>query len=318
MTRNEFTFLSSDGRTQLHAVEWLPAGRVRAVLQLSHGLGEHVLRYDPLAEYLTAHGVAVFGHDHLGHGLSVPPDGVRLWFGTKGSWTFLLDDLRTCRRTAQKRIPVDADDPVLWFLLGHSLGSFLARAYLIRFPGLADGAILTGTGQPSAALLAFGRALVAEEEKRLGEQSVSKIALAAAFGTYNLPFAPNRTVYDWLSANEDNVDCFMSSPLCGGAPTLGLLREMLTGLQEIGNAKNLRRMKHDTPVLFLSGTRDPVGNMGKGVRHVERAFRRAGMRDVTAALYTGLRHEILNERERYDVYADIFHWMESRIGTPQT
>ena len=221
MTRNEFTFLSADGRTRLHAVEWIPAEPFRAVLQISHGLGEHILRYDPFAGYLTAHGVAVVGHDHLGHGDSIPPDGVRLWFGPKGSWNWLIQDLYAFRRTAQTRLR--ANPPVPWFLLGHSLGSFLVRSYLIRYPGTVDGAVLTGTGQPPAALLASGQALIAEESARLGEQSVSVLASAVAFGPYNRPFAPNRTAYDWLSVNEDNVDVFLSSPLCGGTPTIGLM-----------------------------------------------------------------------------------------------
>ena len=311
MIRNEFTIPSADGRTALHAVEWIPETPFRAVLQISHGLGEHILRYEPFAEYLTAHGVAVFGHDHLGHGTSIPPDGVRLWFGPKGAWDWLTTDLYTLRRTAETRLNVKPGTPVL--LLGHSMGSFLARSFLIRFPGTAQGAVLTGTGQPPAALIAFGQALIAEESARLGEQSVSLLASALAFGSYNRPFAPNRTMYDWMSANEENVDLFLSSPLCGGTPTIGLIREMLSGLREIGAASNLRRMCRDTPVLFLSGTDDPVGDMGAGVRRVERAFRRAGVKDVGMVLYPGMRHEILNELDRLTVYANILRWMETRF-----
>lgn len=312
MTRNEFTVLSADGRTELHAVEWIPAGPFRAVLQISHGLGEHILRYDEFAEYLTAHGVAAFGHDHLGHGTSIPPDGTRLWFGPKGSWNWLIEDLYALRRLSEKRLGIRTGIPV--FLLGHSMGSFAARSYLIRYPGTVDGAILTGTGQPPAALLALGQALLVEESARLGERNVSLLASALAFGSYNRPFAPNRTMYDWMSANEENVDIFLSSPLCGGAPTVGLIREMLSGLREIGSPSKLRRMNRNAPTLFLSGDADPVGDMGKGVGRVERMFREAGMRDVTMALYPGMRHEILNELDRRAVYADIFHWMESRMG----
>ena len=309
MVRNEFGLPSADGRTELHAVSWRPEGPVRAVLQISHGLGEHILRYDAFAEYLTAHGFAVIGHDHLGHGTSISPDGARLWFGPKGSWSWLSQDLYTLRRAAET---LSAGTPC--FLLGHSMGSFLARSFLIRYPGTVNGTILTGTGQPSAALLRLGQALLAEEGARLGERSVSPLATALAFGSYNRPFAPNRTAYDWMSASEENIDTFLVSPLCGGTPTIGLLREMLAGLREIGDPANLRKMNRNTPVLLLSGDADPVGDMGKGVERVKRAFCRAGMRDVHAALYPGLRHEILNERERRAVYADILHWMESRMG----
>ena len=317
MVRNEFEIPSADGRTRLHAVSWRPEGPVRAVLQISHGLGEHVLRYDPFAEYLTAHGFAVVGHDHLGHGTSIAPDGTRLWFGPKGSWNWLLQDLYALRRVAETRFGAkigNAPDKTPCFLLGHSMGSFLARSFLIRYPGTVDGAVLTGTGQPSAALLRFGYALSIEEGMRLGETSVSPVSVALAFGTYNRPFEPVRTAYDWMSADEENIDVFLDSPLCGGSPTIGLLREMLSGLLEIGNPDKIRRMNLNTPILLLSGDADPVGDMGKGVRRVERAFRRAGARDVNMALYAGLRHEILNERPRYEIYADILRWMESRMG----
>ncbi|MBQ9617888.1 MAG: lysophospholipase [Oscillibacter sp.] len=307
MIRDEFEIPSADGRTRLHAVSWRPEGAVRAVLQLSHGLGEHVLRYDPFAEYLTAHGLAVIGHDHLGHGTSIAPDGVRLWFGPKGSWDWLVQDLYALRCEAETRF-----GELPCFLLGHSMGSFVARTYLIRHPGTVDGCILTGTGQPPAALLRFGYALSIEEGARLGETSVSAVSVALAFGAYNRPFEPVRTVYDWMSADEENIDVFLDSPLCGGSPTVGLLREMMSGLLEIGKPANLRRMNLDTPILLLSGDADPVGDMGKGVRRVERAFRRAGVRDVTMALYPGLRHEILNEQPRYKIYADILRWIQDR------
>ena len=316
MVRNEFEIPSSDGRTQLHAVAWRPETPVRGVVQIAHGLGEHVLRYEPFAEYLTAHGFAVVGNDHLGHGTSIPPGGVRLWFGSKGSWNRVLEDLHAVRRVAEADFgaalePVPGRTPC--FLLGHSMGSFLARSFLLRYPGSVSGAILTGTGQSPAALLRLGCLLCREEEWRLGEKSVSPLAVGLAFGSYNRPFEPVRTPYDWMSANEENIDEFLASPLCGGSPTIGLLREMLSALLEIGDPARLRGMNPGTPILLLSGDADPVGDMGKGVRKVERLFRRAGVRDVTCVLYPGLRHEILNEKERHAIYADILRWIQPRM-----
>ena len=93
MVRSEFTFLSADGRTPIHAVEWLPEGPVRAVLQISHGVAEYILRYEPFAAYLTERGFAVVGHDHLGHGASVAEGAPRLYFGPKGSWDWVGEDL---------------------------------------------------------------------------------------------------------------------------------------------------------------------------------------------------------------------------------
>jgi alpha-beta hydrolase superfamily lysophospholipase len=308
MVRNEFTFLSADGNTQLHAVEWVPEGNARAVLHISHGVAEYILRYEPLAEYLTARGFAVVGHDHLGHGSSVTEGGTRLYFGPSGSWKWVTGDLYTLRTLAGKRTP-----GVPWFLLGHSMGSFLARTYLIRYPGTVNGAILMGTGQMSPALIAAGKTVAMEESLRLGADQPSPVVDKLAFGAYNKRFAPNRTGYDWLSLDAENVDRYIADPLCGGTPTSGLFREMLDGLHFIAKPANLRRMNLNTPVLFVSGAMDPVGDCGKGVQRAYRSFQKAGVRDVSLRLYPELRHELLCEASRETVYADLLRWMERRL-----
>ena len=306
MVRDEFTFPSADGKTPIHAVEWQPEGPVRAVLQISHGVSEYILRYEPLAEYLTERGFAVAGHDHLGHGESVVPGGARMYFGPRGSWLWVAADVAARRRLARERHP---DAPC--FLLGHSMGSFLARTDLILRPGETDGAILMGTGQMAPALVAAGRAIAAEEAARIGEDRPSPLVEKLAFGAYNRVFAPNRTSHDWLSRDPENVDRYLADPLCGGSPTTGLFREMLWGIRFITRPENLRRMDRSTPILFLSGDRDPVGDLGKGVLRAYESFRSAGVRRVEYRLYPGLRHEILNEAERETVYQDLLRWLES-------
>lgn len=312
MVRNEFTFPSADGRTAVHAVEWLPEGRPRAVLQISHGVAEYILRYEPLAEYLTARGLAVAGHDHLGHGGSVAPGGTRLYFGPKGSWNWVVDDLYARYNLLKRQFP---DIPL--FLLGHSMGSFLARTYLIRYPGTVDGCIIMGTGQMSAALVDAGRAVAALERRRVGEDQTSPVVERLAFGAYNKRFAPNRTGFDWLSLNEENVDRYIADPLCGGNASIGLFREMLGGLRFIARPENLKKMNANTPVLFVSGAMDPVGDCGKGVRRAYRSFLRAGARDVSLQLYPELRHEILNEDCREDIFRDLYLWLTERAGLPR-
>ncbi len=312
MVRNEFTFPSADGRTAVHAVEWLPEGRPRAVLQISHGVAEYILRYEPLAEYLTARGLAVAGHDHLGHGGSVAPGGTRLYFGPKGSWNWVVDDLYARYNLLKRQFP---DVPL--FLLGHSMGSFLARTYLIRYPGTVDGCIIMGTGQMSAALVAAGRAVAALERRRVGEDQTSPVVERLAFGAYNKRFAPNRTGFDWLSLNEENVDRYIADPLCGGNASIGLFREMLGGLRFIARPENLKKMNANTPVLFVSGAMDPVGDCGKGVRRAYRSFLRAGARDVSLQLYPELRHEILNEDCREDIFRDLHLWLTEKAGLPR-
>ncbi|MDO4316396.1 MAG: alpha/beta hydrolase [Oscillospiraceae bacterium] len=308
MVRNEFTFPSADGKTAIHAVEWLPEGDVRAVLQISHGVAEYILRYEPFAEYLTARGFAVAGHDHLGHGGSVAEGAARLYFGPRGSWNWVVDDIYARRRLAGKRFP-----GVPYFLLGHSMGSFLARTYLIRYPGTVDGAVLMGTGQQSSALIAGGKAVAAAESARIGEDRASPLVEKLAFGAYNKRFAPNRTANDWLSVSTENVDRYLADPLCGGTPTSGLFREMLGGLTFIAKPENLKKMNLNTPVLFISGEMDPVGDCGRGVKKAFRSFQKAGVRDVSLKLYPELRHEILCEDCRETVYGDVFQWLEARV-----
>ncbi len=308
MEKQEFSFLSADGKTSIHAAAWIPAVPVRAIVELSHGVSEHILRYEPLASYLTQRGFAVIGHDHLGHGSSVIPGAPRLYLGPPGSWETATRDLDTCRRLARERfgrLPL--------FLLGHSMGSFLARTYLIRYPGTVDGAILVGTGQMSPAVLAAGSTLARAECRRLGETQISPLVERLAFGPYNKPFSPARTPYDWLSLDPSNVDAYLADPLCGGIPTAGLFRELLNGLRLIRDPRALRNMNLATPVLFLSGAMDPVGGCGRGVQAAFRSFQRAGVRDVSLRLYPQLRHEILNEACREDVYQDLCQWLERHL-----
>ena len=265
-------------------------------------------RYEDFAGYLTERGFAVAGHDHLGHGFSVAAGAPRLYFGPRGSWDWAVQDLYARRELAGQRFP---GLPV--FLLGHSMGSFLARTYLIRYPGTVAGAILMGTGQMPPALVAAGRVLAAREARKVGDRHSSPLVNKLAFEAYNQKFAPNRTGYDWLSASTENVDQYLADPLCGGDPTIGLFREMLRGIACIEKQENLKRMNRNTPILFLSGQDDPVGDMGKGVRRAYRSFRRSGVRDVEIRLYQGLRHEILQETGREKVYADVAHWLEAHL-----
>ena len=308
MGYREFLFPSADGRTSIHAVEWLPEGTPRAVLQIAHGVSEYILRYAPFAEYLTTHGFVVVGHDHLGHGASVLPGAPRLYFGPKGSWDWVVQDMETLRQMSRERFP---DIP--YFLLGHSMGSFLARTYLIRHPGKMDAAVIMGTGQMSGIILAGGKAVSAIEGWRGGEEKSSALVNKLSFAPYNKPFAPNRTPYDWLSVNVENVDHYIADPLCGGIPSAGLFREMLGGMAYMARPENLKRMDLNTPILFISGGMDPVGDLGKGVQRAYESFRAAGVQDVSIQLYPGLRHEILNETERETVYADVRLWLESKF-----
>ena len=306
----EFTFLSTDGKTQLHGMRWEPeGGSVRAVLQICHGVAEHIARYDAFARYLNGLGIAVVGHDHLGHGLSLPEGGAPVYFGEGNTWNTVVDDIYVLHQRIRLWYP---DVPLC--IMGHSMGSFLTRTYLIRYPGTVKAAVIMGTGWQPKAVIAGGMAVAKAVGAVVGENGTSDLVTNLAFGAYNKLFAPNRTSCDWLSADEGNVDAYMADPLCGADATVGLFRQMLSGIRFNQKLSNLRQMDPRIPVLFVAGEKDPVGDCGNGVRRTYQEFRRAGVQDCTLKLYPGLRHEILNEKaQQQQVFEDIGQWLTSKL-----
>ena len=306
----EFTFLSTDGKTQLHGMRWEPeSGSVRAVLQICHGVAEHIARYDAFARYLNGLGIAVVGHDHLGHGLSLPEGGTPVYFGEGNTWNTVVDDIYVLHQRIRLWYP---DVPLC--IMGHSMGSFLTRTYLIRYPGTVKAAVIMGTGWQPNAVIAGGMAVAKAVGAVVGENGTSDLVTNLAFGAYNKLFAPNRTSCDWLSADEGNVDAYMADPLCGADATVGLFRQMLSGIRFNQKLSNLRQMDPRIPVLFVAGEKDPVGDCGNGVRRTYQEFRRAGVQDCTLKLYPGLRHEILNEKaQQQQIFEDIGQWLTSKL-----
>lgn len=306
---SEFYFPSSDGKTLIHVNQWTPVpGEVRGVVQIAHGVAEYGKRYEPFARFLCAHGFAVVANDHLGHGQSQIEGRPMVYLGDKDGWQHVVDDIETLRRRTAKTF---LDKP--YFLFGHSMGSFLSRTHLIRYPGVLDGCVLCGTGHMSPAMIAGGKLIADREIRRLGKAAFSVRADDLAFGTYNRAFAPARTKFDWVSASEANVDAYIADPLCGGNATLGLFRDMLDGLSFITKQSHIEQMDKDLPVFFIAGDQDPVGDMGKGVRRAYACFHKAGIHDLHIKLYHGLRHEILNETSRQYVFQDISDWLEARV-----
>lgn len=302
----EFSYPSSDGVHTVHAMEWLPQGRPRAVVQIVHGIAEYIGRYDHVARFLSERGVLVCGEDHLGHG-GTADDGIYGYFGPKDGWDLVSRDVHRLRELQGEKYP-----GIPYVMLGHSMGSFLARTYLIRWPGTVDGAVLSGTGQEPAYLVALGKTMAGTLCRLRGGTYVSPLVTAMSLGSYNKKFKPNRTSADWISRDEAVVDAYRKDPLCSFVPTVGMFRDMMGGLRFIAEGKNLARMEKETPVYFLSGDHDPVGGMGEGVKRVVRMFREAGCRDVTLKLYPDGRHEMFNELNRQEVMEDLLAWLEEK------
>ena len=305
----EFYYDSVKEHYRIHAVRWLPDKLApRGIVQISHGIAEYVRRYDGFARFLALKGFLVVGNDHLGHGGSYSGDRDKGFFAEKGGWSMVVRDMNTLRERTMREYP-----DVPYFLFGHSMGSFLARTYLIQYPGTLTGCVLSGTGQQSAAACDLGLAVSAGEKLRLGPYGRSKLVDKMCFGTYNSHISDHRSPYDWLSRDTKLVDRYVQDPDCGFLPTISLVMDMLGGIRTIGQAKNLAGMQKDLPILLLSGAEDPVGNYGKGVRRVYQLLLRAGCSDVELRLYPGGRHEMLNELNRADVWQDVLDFLLEKL-----
>lgn len=305
---NSFYFDSTDGFNVIHAEEWLPEGKPKAVLEIAHGIAEYIHRYDDFARFLAENGILVVGEDHIGHGSSVAENMPALYFGKENGWDTVVSDLHKIRAMYGEKYP-----DVPYFLMGHSMGSFLARTYLIKYPGDVDGAVIMGTGHQSGIIVAGGKLIGNIVGKTRGFDKPNSLVTALAFGSYNNGIENPRTYYDWLSVNSENVDRYIADPLCGDPATVRLFLDMLGGMGFIRKQKNVNRMDTAKPVLFVSGDRDPVGENGKGVKAACSTFEKAGVKDLTLKLWPGLRHEILNEDCRREVYEHILGWIEARI-----
>ena len=297
----EFEF-PSQGAGMIHAYRWEPESKPVAVVQLIHGIAEHLMRYDDFARYLNSKGYLVVGEDHMGHGKSHGGT-APLYFD--GGWTAAAEDSYTLLRRTREEFP---DLP--YFLFGHSMGSFLTRTLLFLHPEAdLSGAVICGTAWQPKPVLGAGRALCAIEAKRLGTTAHSKLLTRLIFGAYNVKFKDHRTPNDWICSSAEVVDRYGADPLCGGEATVGLTKDMLGGIAMIQKKSNLKKMPRALPVFFIAGKSDPVGSMGKGVQKAYEKFKSAGMEHVEVKLYDG-RHEILNEDHHEVIYTDVLAFLE--------
>ena len=311
--KREFTYLSADGKTKIHAVEWKPdQGEPTAVLQIVHGMVEFIGRYEEFAEYLTERGFAVVGHDHLGHGASVASKEDYGFFSEKNGNAAVLRDIHHLKKLTEKTC---GDLP--YYMLGHSMGSFLLRQYLCLRGGEIDGAVIMGTGTKPVPLLKLGRVLCRGLAAIFGWHHRSLLIDRMAFGGYNKHFKPARTTADWLTKDEAIVDRYLADERCTFRFTLNGYYNLFYSMEQASWEENLRRMPKELPILFVSGRADPVGDFGRGVEKVWSRFRSVGMQKVSQKLYDTDRHEILNETDREDVYQDLADWLNKCLLHPR-
>lgn len=310
--KQEFTYPSRDGLTQIHAVEWKPDGEAKAVLQMCHGMVEYIDRYDAFARFLNEHGYYVVGHDHLGHGASVRSDELHGYFHETRGNECVIGDIHKLRLMTREKYP---DIP--YFMLGHSMGSFLVRQYMELHGEGLSGVIVMGTGSQPTAVLGAGRMLCRMIAAVKGWTYRSALIDNMAFASYNKKFEPSRTDKDWLTKDEKIVDAYRAHPWCTFRFTVNAYYHMFRGIQFAQKKENIRRIPADLPLFLVAGADDPVGNFGKSVKQVYEGYRECGIKDVSMKLYENDRHEILNETDREIVFADILAWMEEKQDRPE-
>lgn len=288
MRTEPFAF-SGHNEMALPAMLWLPEESPRLLLQITHGMTEHIGRYEDLARVLTVHGIAVAGFDLRGHGQN--PGSKQVASLGEGGWEASLEDMHHFFEALRSRFPA-----LPHFMLGFSLGSFLLREYLGRWSDGVDGAIIMGTGSQPAPVLAVIMAMVKGQTKKGGFDNTTDLVHQLSFGTYNQKFRPNRTASDWLCADEQQLDTYLADPLCRRDISSGLFYDLLAAMKRTGSKTACSTWKKDMPVLLLSGQADPVGDLGKGVQAVKRQLDAAGMKNVSLHLLPGARHMVLNEK----------------------
>lgn len=300
---------ASDG-VELAAYRWQPDVAPKALVFIAHGMAEHAARYDAFASFLARHGFLVLAHDHRGHGHSARTRDELGFFADSGGWQRVVDDVKE-RLTALRQ-----DHPVLKIIaLGHSMGSFVVQQILYESPGLVDAAILSGSNGKPLRLASVGRLVARLERLRLGKHGRSKLLTDLSFGPFNKRFAPNRTEFDWLSRDTAEVDAYVADPLCGFVATSQFWVDLLDALPALAKEKNRDRVPEALPLLIFSGDEDPVGS---NLSELVKGYRGNGMTHVAVKLYPGGRHEMLNETNRDQVFADVLAWIERFLaGDPQ-
>lgn len=305
MNKLEYYISSSDRKTQLRILEWIPECKPIGIIQIAHGVTEHIGRYEDFAEFFTKRGYVVIGNDHIGHGLSVVKDFIPMYFGIKGGWNYVVDDLYSVTKLIKNKYPYA---PI--YLLGFSLGSYAVRHYLIKYPNIVTSSILIGTGKTSFIENKIAELIADWQIKKYGDTAITDIINQLTFGTYNKNFS-NEIGYDWLCAYKPSLDSYLNDTLRGQFMTAGLFRELLRGMDITRKSSNLKKMNKDTHILLLSGEEDPVGNFTKGVIKFYNKLKNIGMKNVSYKTYQNMRHDILHEENCKEVYCDIYKWINN-------
>lgn len=308
MTKKEFFYPSSDGIHEIRALRWQPEGTPVGVLQIVHGMAEYMNRYEELATFFCEKGFVVTGNDHLGHGPLAAVE-ERGYFTKEHAAEAVVSDVHTLTERTKAEFP-----DVPYYVLGHSMGSFVLRNYLALYSDKLAGAIVCGTGWQAPFVLKMGQFLAGMKVFFGGAKRKAGLINVIAFGSYCKRIPGASTGFEWLSSNEASVKKYMADDLCGFVFTGNGFQTMFKLIEGCQKPEAFALSNKQLPILVTAGAEDPVGAYGAAPKEVARRYEQAGMQNVTCVVYDGLRHEIFNEECRQQVYEDFYYFLH---GTKQ-
>lgn len=302
--RIEETYIpDARGEMSLHTVIWYPDKNPIGVLQIVHGMQEYVMRYDEMAKHFCENGYIVCGADHLGHGLSLI-DGHRGYFGESDTTAALVENVHAVRLATEKRFP-----SLPYFIFAHSMGSFISRLYITRYSASLSGIIISGTAGPNPAARLLKPILYAMWRVHGGTYVNKKLAGAIA-DMYDKSFRDEKVRNAWLSSNLTVAEKYNKDPQTQFDFSVSALWTLMDMLGGISKRSWVTKVPADLPILLTSGANDPVGGFGEGVRTVYDRLMYSGHTDVSINLYLDCRHELHNEKNRAEVFADWLSWLD--------
>lgn len=299
------TFQSKDG-VNLVTYFW-ECEQPKGVVYIVHGMSEHAARYNEFALYLNQQGYLVFSSDIRGHGKTAGSLDKVGMFAMQDGWNKVVNDVITFSKQLDHKY---GNLPL--YLLGHSMGSFIARSVAILSPPEIDGYIFSATAGHPGLIGKVGVKLSNLNLKMMGKKNRSKMMTQLAFGDFNKKYEDKRTEKDWLSKDAEIVDAYIADPYCMQTFTSQFYNDLLSGVLAINETYHIRKMETNKPILMFAGDMDPVGDYGKGPKEVYDKFKKAGIDDVTLKMFESGRHEMLNETNREEVFEMIVEWLDSK------
>lgn len=277
----------------------------KLIVQICHGMEEHIKRYRDFAKFLENQGIRAFGMDNRGHGKTCEDEELKGHISDEEGDIKLVQDVYDFNKYIRSEFP---DKQIVIF--GHSMGSLIVRNFLNEYSDYVDGAIICGTTEPYNMKHKIAMLLAKFLSGKNGTKK-SEFINKLGFRGYNSRIKNRNTDFDWLTRDENEVEKYILDKDCGFLCTNAFFLDLLTLIKESSNKSNLENIKKDLPILFISGKADPVGDYGKGVLKSYRLYKNAGIKNVKLKLYAQMRHEILNEIDKEKVYLDIYKFLES-------